>query len=202
MKSKTIKAILSLSIIGTLAGTIFIGNADADLFGYKRKSGGNFSAWYDSSVASYGYTGAYDTARSNWGGITSKVSIGKTSSPDGYSTDEFYVGTTSDPKLMGSNTSYTVAWPVNNPVNRYEKNWDYSVNSLYHNNVYVPSNDAATAFKARYTTTHEIGHSLGLDHTTGTNAQNSLMKGSFTGSETSHSPTTYDKNQLKSLYGN
>lgn len=136
------------------------------------------------------------------GGITSKVSIGKTSSPDGYSTDEFYVGTTSDPKLMGSNTSYTVAWPVNNPVNRYEKNWDYSVNSLYHNNVYVPSNDAATAFKARYTTTHEIGHSLGLDHTTGTNAQNSLMKGSFTGSETSHSPTTYDKNQLKSLYGN
>ncbi|WP_025706131.1 matrixin family metalloprotease [Paenibacillus graminis] len=201
MKSK-IKAILSLSLLGTLAGTIFIGNADADLYGYKRKNGGIFSAWYDSSVASYGYIGTYDTARSNWGGISSNVSISKASSPNGNSIDEYYAGTTSDPLLLGLNVAYNVFWPGNIPVNKYEKNWDYSVNSLYHNNVTVPNDAAASALKARFTATHEIGHSLGLDHTTGTNAQNSVMKGGWQGNETSASPTTYDRNQLKSIYGN
>ncbi|MNI52830.1 Matrixin [compost metagenome] len=73
---------------------------------------------------------------------------------------------------------------------------------MYHNNVTVPNDAAASALKARFTATHEIGHSLGLDHTTGTNAQNSVMKGGWQGNETSASPTTYDRNQLKSIYGN
>lgn len=77
MKSKFVKAILSLSLLGSVAGTIFIGNAKADVFSYKRDHGGIFSAWYDSSVASYGYTGSYDVGRSSWGGLVRRTLLVK-----------------------------------------------------------------------------------------------------------------------------
>jgi len=62
--------------------------AFADIYSGGRSSG-TFNAIYGSPISEYGYTSIYDNARNNWNGITSKVSVGKTTSisgdPDIYS---------------------------------------------------------------------------------------------------------------------
>ncbi|MFD7523379.1 matrixin family metalloprotease [Paenibacillus chitinolyticus] len=190
-----VKSLVTLTIIGAV---LFSNEANANIFSYKRDHGGKFNAWYDSSVSSYGYGPAYDQGRSNWGGITSNVSIGTTSVKSGEDTDEYYVGTTSDPTLLGQNIAYDVGWPVNIPRGKNEQNWDYTTNAIYHNNIDKYSN---SGFVARYVTTHEIGHSLGIAHTTGENASWSVMKDTVEpNKEIINTPTQYDREQLKLIY--
>lgn len=195
MKKKKISiAITALSLLLVVSS-----NVSADTF-KKNRVNGIYSAWYDESVGSYGWTGAIDAARSNWSNISSKVSIGKTTDKTGYSTDEIYVGNSSTPGLLGRAAPYVISWPANIPVNPDDFNWDYSRVSLYHNN--LVDLDMNTYDLRKQTATHELGHALGLAHTTGGNKDNSIMKDTSNKYDTTYNPTSYDKSQLKLKWGN
>lgn len=192
------KLILSLVALATVLSSI----AYADTYNYGQRVTGTFSAWYDSSVASYGYTGKLDWARSKWTGVSSNVSIGY-SSTNKSSTDEYYVGTSSTPHLYGHTAFYEKFLGVGVPQNPNTTDWDYAVISLYDNNLDADGLKNDTNIKN--TATHEVGHSVALDHTTSAaNKATSIMtEGSDPLRDRSiTAPSTYDKNELKSVWGN
>lgn len=193
----TKKIATALTVLSSIL--VFSSFATADTFSKKRLVG-TYSAWYDSSVSSYGYTGSVDAARQHWGGISSKVSISKTTTSDGNSTDEVYVGTSSTADLLGRAIPFIISWPANIICNPNVFNWDYSVISFYHNNFVLAGINNANI--RQHVAIHEFGHALGLAHTTGTNSSNSIMKAATNVNETIFTPTTYDKGQLTGKWGN
>lgn len=155
------------------------------------RSTAKFNAFYDASVASYGYTGIYDTARASWGGISSKVAIGKTTSSSGLP-DKYYVGTSTDPTLLGLASYYD---GNSQPVS-YTSVRAYTTVASYDNN--LQRYEAAGSNSVRVSNAiHELGHSLSLGHTTDPNVTNSVM---FEGAQTI-GPQQYDQNQLKAKWG-
>ncbi|OME89932.1 hypothetical protein BK124_30005 [Paenibacillus amylolyticus] len=195
MKRK--KIAVALTVLSSVV--LFSSFVSADVFPKKRLEG-KYSAWYDSSVSSYGYTGSVDAGRQSWNGISSKVNIGKTTVKTGNSTDEVYVGTTTDAETLGQAMPYMISWPANiiAPPNLF--NWDYSVISLYHNTISAGKMNTNDLRKS--IVSHEFGHALGLAHTTGSNASKSIMKPKSNSQETIFEPQTYDKAELKSKWGN
>lgn len=88
------------------------------------------------------------------------------------------------------------------PVNPSWFSWSRSVISIYHNKFVELGN--LTPTRIRHTTAHEVGHSLGLDHTTSsTYASTSLMTSGDNPSLNRDMtvPSSYDIGQLRSLYG-
>lgn len=131
------------------------------------RSSAKFNAYYDSSVTSYGYKNAYDDGRSNWAGISSKVAIGYTTSSSG-TPDKYYVGTTTDPTLIGLASYYdTSAQPVANSGLRA-----YTTVAVYHN---VMTSNSMDYSEIVSNITHELGHSLSLAHTSDSSVTNSVM---------------------------
>ncbi|RJG23080.1 matrixin family metalloprotease [Paenibacillus thiaminolyticus] len=193
------RKMLFLSLSAVILVITFSSITNADTF-KKSRVEGIYNAWYDSSVSSYGYTGAIDAARKNWSDISSNVSIGYTNDKTGYSTDEVYVGTTAQADLLGRALPHVISWPINIPVDPDMFNWDYSVVSFYHNN--FVSHNLNTFNLRKHIATHEFGHALGLAHTTGANQYNSIMKSGTNEEETIFSPTSYDKGQLRDKWGN
>lgn len=151
------------------------------------RSTGKFNAYYDASVTTYGYTGIYDTARTSWNGISSTVSIGKTTSASGLP-DKYYVGTSATVGLLGQAAYYDAN---NNPVcpNCLRA---YTLVSSYANNLEGSSYSAKVS-----NATHEIGHSLALAHTTVTGINSVMYQGLQ-----EIGPQQYDKSQLKARWGN
>ncbi|WP_374016968.1 hypothetical protein ABU162_22520 [Paenibacillus thiaminolyticus] len=107
MKRKMLFLCLSAVILVITFSSII----NADTF-KKSRVEGIYNAWYDSSVSSYGYTGAIDAARKNWSDISSNVSIGYTNDKTGYSTDEVYVGTTAQADLLGRALPHVISWLI------------------------------------------------------------------------------------------
>jgi hypothetical protein len=154
----TIVGFLSIIVIfasSTSFATIFSGG----------RSSANFNAYYDSSVASYGYTNHYDTARADWSAASSKVNIGKTTSTSG-SPDKYYVGTTSVVGLLGVQTPYNSSGQNVGT----SSTWAYSTVAIYDNQM----NDFGMSFSERVSNaTHEVGHTLSQAHPV--TSQNSVM---------------------------
>lgn len=158
---------------------------------------GKIQAWYDSSISSYGYTSHFDHAVSTWNGRNANVSISKTLNNSGQ-VDRYYVGTTSE-DLYGRNIWYN---DLGIPVNPDWFSWSRSVVSVYHNKFVEFGNFTPT--RIRHTTAHEVGHSLGLAHTTSsTYASTSLMTAGDNPSinRDINIPSSYDLSELRSLYG-
>ncbi len=154
-----------------------------------------FTAYYDGSVASYGYTAHLDTGRTAWYQV-GKVNISKSSS-NSSSYDEYYVGTNTDPTLLGAQTPYkngTV--PGTHVFAGWDGTWKYSVLSLYDNNM----NNAGFSYNDKVgVAVHEVGHTLALKHTTAPNLS-VMASGTWAGNPT-YLPTTYDIGQLKAKWG-
>lgn len=182
------------SLIGGLvlflfSSLLFSSSASANYWSGSTSTGGHAKVNYASSVSSYGYTSIYDTAISRWNGISSKVSVKKASAS--YTTDTYYVGTTS----VADRTGYMQPMGARGSV-CYDCTWTYTRVYLYDNNMdkfdYSTTNRTATAV-------HEVGHSLKLAHTPSSSSSSSIMK---QGRKSFTYPTSYDKGQLKNKWGN
>ncbi|MFS0728393.1 matrixin family metalloprotease [Paenibacillus sp. 1P07SE] len=181
MKRKVKVSMASLALV-TAFSLASVTSADYNAGG---RSSAQFNAWYDSSVASYGYTGIYDSARASWGGISSRVAVGKTTSSAG-TPDKYYVGTTTDPELMGLASYFNASGsPVCITCTRA-----YTTVALYNNN--LPNNYSYRLSAA----IHEIGHSLSLAHTSN-ELTNSVMQPWLQNIGVQQ----YDMNQLKAKWG-
>lgn len=190
---KKVAVILSLGI-----SLVFSSTVSADTYGTVRGTGGHSKAWYDSSVASYGFGSHYDHAIASWNGRNPNVSITKTTVRSGSSTDEYYVGTTSDPDLYGHTAFYN---SLKIPVNQFIFNWNYCVVSLYYST--FKSKDLLKYPEIiKHTTTHEVGHTLGLTHTTASAyISTSLMTAGNTADRNINTPSAYDISELRSIWG-
>lgn len=153
-----------------------------------------FTAYYDSSVASYGYTPHFDAGRNAWA-YSIYVRVNKSSS-NSSSYDEYYVGNTTDTTLLGLTIPYKDGpWYGTHEPASATDTWKYCTVSLYDNTMksgnfgYYDSIGVAT---------HEIGHSLSLAHTT--SPYTSVMFYATYAGNPTYSPTTYDWGQLKSKW--
>jgi hypothetical protein len=186
-KTRLVGALLSVFILAISIPT----SAFANFYAGGRSSA-KFNAYYDSSVVTYGYEGIYDTARASWGGISSNVAIGKTTSLSGLP-DKYYVGSSTDPKLLGLSSYYDANGnPVNNNVPRA-----FTTFASYNNNLIAYESPGSSAVRIS-NAIHELGHTLSLAHTTQSGITDSVM---FQGIQTI-GPQQYDKNQLKAKWGN
>lgn len=160
------------------------------------------SAYYDSSVANFGYTGAYDDARAKWGGISSDVSVSKTTSTSN-NPDKYYIGTTSSPTLLGMMIPYSKTSTGFIYEATVDEDWLYGTVRMYYDNM--------GKYKMGYSeivsnAIHEIGHSLKLAHpgqgtqstTPVPSGQESVMNQGIQ----SIGPQSYDKKELIKKWGN
>ncbi|WP_195573918.1 matrixin family metalloprotease [Paenibacillus sp. 1001270B_150601_E10] len=196
-KTKVIIAsLIALSAVATV-----IPSADATVFGKTRNGGGQFSAWYDASVSQKGYTTYFDYARSQWSGISTKVSISTTTNPT-TSTDQYYVSNSIVADRLGQCISMS---KTTGEVDPNVKNWDYSMVYMFDNNIVLGGYNNDT--NKKNTALHEVGHSLGLAHTNDINSTLRSQSVMTDGSDTFRnrnitSPSTYDKGELKYKWGN
>jgi Matrixin len=196
---KTKVIVASLIALSTVLTAIPI-VANATIYGDKRNGGGVFNAWYDVSVSQKGYTSQLDWARSQWSGISSKVSIGKTTTAT-ISTDQYYIGDTIVAKRYGLATFYKNG----SVADANTTSWDYTTVSIYDSNMVKDGKKNDTNMKC--VATHEVGHSVGLAHT---NVVNSTLRSQsiMTSAEDSFinwnntTPSDYDKGELKNKWGN
>ncbi|WP_084065327.1 hypothetical protein [Paenibacillus stellifer] len=151
------------------------------------RSSAFFNAYYDSSVSSYGYTSAFDTARTRWNEVSSSVEVGKTTSSSGLP-DKYFVGVTSNPAVIGTHVPYNAYGQVvdNNSL------WAFSTVAIYDNTMKL---NQMTSTQISSNATHEVGHSLSQDHTT--TSASSVMKQGIQ----SVGVTTYDAMSLISKWG-
>lgn len=152
------------------------------------RSSANFNAYYDSSVASYGYTNAYDTARSDWSAASNSVNIGKTTSATS-SPDKYYVGNTSVAGLLGVQTAYNSS---GQNVGTSDK-WAYSTVAIYNNQMEAYN---MTSTQKISNATHEVGHTLSMAHPS--TSQNAVMKQGIQ----SIGVQAYDRESLIAKWGN
>lgn len=151
-----------------------------------------FEAYYDASVANYGYRQTYDQAIANWNATSSKVSITKTTSTASLP-DKYYVGNTTVPLLWGQISPYKKNLLGNIVVAKTTDTWLYSTVSIYHNNMYDYS---FTAAEIHSNATHEVGHTLSQAHPP-LDAKSSVM---FQGRQ-SIKPTSYDIASIQAKWG-
>lgn len=177
----SIFSILSIVIIfasSTSFATIFSGG----------RTSANFNAYYDSSVASFGYTNAYDAARADWNAASNSVNVGKTTSTSG-NPDKYYVGNTSVTGLLGVQAGYNSSGQILGT----NETWTYSTVSIYHNQM----EDYRMSFSEKISNaTHEVGHTLSQAHPV--TSQNSVMKQGIQ----SIGVQDWDKGSLIAKWGN
>ncbi|MBN3526553.1 hypothetical protein [Paenibacillus apiarius] len=175
-----------------IAAMVFSSVVSAAYFNGGRSSG-SFSAYYHSSVSSYGYGNHYDTARTNWNGISSKAKVSKTTSTSG-DPDRYYVGTTGSSTLLGQIVPYKISGGTYVEASPNDQ-WAYSTATIYDNTM---KSFNMTSSQIVSNATHEIGHTVSLAHTSPSSSSPSVMKQGIQ----DIGPQTYDKNELKSKWGN
>lgn len=105
------------------------------------------------SGTSYRYRDTFDQARAEWNGY-SGVFLGRT---EHSFADVYYVGSTSDPNLIGK------VFPVNGYGDNVsmDSNWTYVRVYIYHNTM---SNKNMRPSQRFSNATHEVGHTVKMKH--------------------------------------
>ncbi|MFM9282163.1 hypothetical protein [Paenibacillus jiagnxiensis] len=185
------KKVISLVSVASLSVLTFASISYATIWAGGRSSGANFSAYYDSSVASYGYTNHYDSARADWNSASSSVNITKTTSTSG-NPDKYYVGVSSVAGLLGQISRYTSSGQV---VTSLSDDWAYATVSIYHNNMDAYGEDGMSQSERISNATHEVGHTLSMAHPV--TSRSSVMKQGVQ----SIGVQSYDKESLIEKWG-
>lgn len=159
-------------------------------------TGARYTAYYDPSIANYGYTGAFDNGRASWNGISSKVAVDKSTSYN--DANDFYLVSGADRRPIGGETLAVVRDANGNFVaGNIDQTWHHAQITMYHGSyVNLFSDTALRATRIRQGVTHEIGHSLKQDHDSqpvGT----SIMRSDGDASGV----TTYNRNELIRKWG-
>lgn len=189
------KRIVALTLFSILA-LIFPGTAFADIWGgvFTDRTDAVFDAYYDASVASYGYTDHYDQAREWWSYVSSKVYIGKTTSTSNYP-DKYYAGVTEDPDLLGLTINYKKGFLGRIVTAGFNDDWLYSTVAIYDNNIQSVGLDRDQIMTL---TSHELGHTVKLAHTTDSGVVSVMFAYFF---DCYPTPTGYDEGELRTKWG-
>jgi len=191
--TKTFKKIIIIALsLVPLSLSIIPSDADAVRYSGGRSTATN-DVWYSDSVSSYGYVAAYDEARFRWNETSSKVNLRRVLSSSG-TPDKYYVGVTSIAYRFGFYTPYKLSSSGGYVEANHNDTWAFSNVSIYYNNMeragFEPDQVISNAG-------HEIGHSIGLDHTP-SDGPNSIMKSGIQ----NIGPTTYDISEIRLKRGN
>jgi len=155
---KKIKFGLSQFLIVSLSAVIFFGGVvQADTFNGGRKNNAKPSAFYDTSVSTYGYTSHYDAGRAYWN-ENSNVNITRTFSvlnrPDIY-----YIDNTAVSGLYGRIYPYNSSGVLVSP----DSYWDYTTVFMYDNQMRATGSNF-TSSRVKYNAAHEVGHTIKMAH--------------------------------------
>lgn len=164
-------------------------------------TGSNIAAYYNSSVANYGYTGAFDAARTAWSGISSKVNIAK-STTFVNTNDTYIVDGAADPDAYGRVFPYKSNGSGGFITATVDESWHHANLAIYNGSIAqdYPGLDS----EKRQTVLHEVGHTIKMAHTTETTASNSVMyggKADGNGTRSSFSVTAYDRGEVIQKWG-
>lgn len=159
--NKLLVALISVLTLASFLST----SASADYFSGSRTNNAKPYAWYDASVANYGYTSHYDAGRAYWNSH-SKVDIKRSLFYD-LSYDKYYIGNTSTSGLLGRISPKTSSG-AEAGVDSF---WSYVVVTMYDNQMRAQSNYSSSYI--RMNAAHEIGHSIKMAHAA--KAYNSVM---------------------------
>ncbi|WP_142296439.1 zinc metalloprotease [Lottiidibacillus patelloidae] len=171
----------------------------ATTFPEDRNGLGTHTAWYDSSIAAYGYTYHFDAARTYWNYNSSKVHISKNTGSHKKYQDRYYVANSEVKDLIGLAAYYQYTWFSSENVGSNDY-WDYCEIVIYENNMRASSNYSSNAVKMNIA--HEIGHTLKMGHAPmyyGANYYDSVMNKGFY--PIYSSTTDYDRQELYFKWG-
>ncbi|WP_420594244.1 hypothetical protein [Deinococcus sp.] len=171
------------------------------------KEGNGISAtYYDSSVSSsqwgFNYVTTFDQARAQWGGISSRVALNKTSSTAN-NPDKYYVGNTAVADRLGITTPYIYKNGVLvDGSQNLDDVWAKANVSIYDNTF---KQNSFTTTERLGTVTHELGHSLKLAHP----GQGSCRVAPISAGATAvmvqgrkaYGVQQYDKQEIKAFWG-
>jgi hypothetical protein len=204
------KDIVTFKIV--VAGLLLLSTvqaSQADCWYNTRRDNGQVNAYYDASVVNtttgWNYTSLFDTARTNWSAISTKVKLYKSTSTVNVP-DKYYVGT-SDPNNPGvagitlmykKNTSGVIVTAA------VDDTWEYCTIAIYHDT--ITGAGYGTNAGRLGVIQHEMGHSLKMAHP-GAGSQRvqamgtgnrAIMEG---GTTVIYDIQPYDKQELKYKWG-
>ncbi len=170
-----------------------------------RHGNGFHYAWYDPSVAQYGYTAHFNDGRTYWN-QSPEIGIGKSDSYQKWN-DKYVISTSSVPGLVGEVYNAVYVTDSSGTYAKYGSGewadlyWDFCNVVLYDNTMkqQSPYNQTYVSRNAA----HEIGHSIKMDHElASTDTVMSRGWKPIPGGSGNITITTYDKNNAYAKWKN
>ncbi|WP_342480016.1 matrixin family metalloprotease [Paenibacillus sp. FSL L8-0340] len=198
-KTYTKTVFLSIALMFALSTNV---NADTGTAHIKRGSivgASSISYWYDSSLTSYGYKGAFTNAFTKWDVLSNGFGFNETSTESGAKV-KVYVGSNVLPSNVIARTEYYIYTSFGG-VSQVGSDSVTNGSNFEHARIrYDHVNGYNNGFDITETCGHEVGHVLGLNHfeDAPAHAGNHWMTSPTTDLT---SPTSVDTDHLREKWG-